>query len=96
MAFMAADSRSGEPSGRSQAALAVEVAAARKHGLRCEDPAAKHRASEDEGRGSAAFESSGGGTRTHNLRVNSAPLCRLSYPGPNAPPASIGRIGIQA
>ena len=25
---------------------------------------------------------SGGGTRTHNLRINSPPLCRLSYPGP--------------
>ena len=25
--------------------------------------------------------SSGGGTRTHNLRINSPPLCRLSYPG---------------
>ena len=24
---------------------------------------------------------SGGGTRTHNLRINSPPLCRLSYPG---------------
>ena len=28
-----------------------------------------------------AFESSGGGGRTHNLRINSPPLCRLSYPG---------------
>ena len=27
------------------------------------------------------FGSSGGGTRTHNLRINSPPLCRLSYPG---------------
>src|SRR5919106_5959411 len=25
--------------------------------------------------------SSGGGTRTHNLRINSPPLCQLSYPG---------------
>jgi hypothetical protein len=24
---------------------------------------------------------SGGGTRTHNLRINSPPLCQLSYPG---------------
>ena len=28
-----------------------------------------------------AFDGSGGGTRTHNLRINSPPLCRLSYPG---------------
>jgi hypothetical protein len=27
------------------------------------------------------FCSSGGGTRTHNLRINSPPLCQLSYPG---------------
>jgi hypothetical protein len=27
------------------------------------------------------FRSSGGGTRTHNLRINSPPLCQLSYPG---------------
>src|SRR5262245_40075593 len=27
---------------------------------------------------------SGGGTRTHNLWINSPPLCRLSYPGPDA------------
>src|SRR6266498_5346702 len=28
-----------------------------------------------------AFCGSGGGTRTHNLRINSPPLCQLSYPG---------------
>ena len=27
------------------------------------------------------FAGSGGGTRTHNLRINSPPLCQLSYPG---------------
>ena len=29
----------------------------------------------------AGSRGSGGGTRTHNLRINSPPLCQLSYPG---------------
>lgn len=38
MALMAAESRSGERSASSQAAIAVAVATAREHGLRCDDP----------------------------------------------------------
>jgi hypothetical protein len=43
-----------------------------------------HRASRDGGAlavGEHDICSSGGGTRTHNLRINSPPLCQLSYPG---------------
>jgi hypothetical protein len=34
--------------------------------------------------------SSGGGTRTHNLRINSPPLCQLSYPGSEPGQSSSG------
>ena len=33
---------------------------------------------------------SGGGTRTHNLRINSPPLCQLSYPGSERGQSSSG------
>src|SRR4051812_15760237 len=35
---------------------------------------------------------SGGGTRTHNLRINSPPLCQLSYPGPKLAESTNGPL----
>jgi hypothetical protein len=87
----------GDPSGVGADARRRRRRARRSgRSLRMDDVAPTHAVTVE--RVLASQTCSGGGTRTHNLRINSPPLCQLSYPGTepsqstNGPPPPCGRV----
>ena len=74
------DDHSGTPPGRSKL---TQASARQPRNTRRLDTLLEPFAStrRQPGVAESGLRCSGGGTRTHNLRINSPPLCQLSYPG---------------